>query len=81
MKLQRQGGANRANQLWRPDHPDRRLQSMNDWYGLGVLTALTGERSPAGSYNWYCGKTAAESCFRAGYRYGRQMEETCTSQP
>lgn len=73
--LHREGHAKSDYGLWRPDHPDRRLQSLQDWYGAGVLYGLTGESLLVvfPKVNWFCGKMAAEASYLQGIRDGRKL--------
>lgn len=56
---------------FREASPDRKLLSVNDWWGFGVLAAL-GE-DWRGSRVHYMGKRAAGDQYRAGFRYGMEL--------
>ena len=55
---------------WRPAHPERKLLSIQDWYGFGVLDGLT----ESNTYGWqYCGKTACDDQYFRGIRDGQNI--------
>lgn len=62
--------------LYRPKGGDRVLQSIHDWYGLGILFTLVGSQPRQGArIYWYCGESAAMDQFKRGARYGRLLLE------
>jgi hypothetical protein len=73
VNLKRHGSANKTRLLWRPDHPERKLQSLNDWYGFGFLLGVTGSNAHGLTMNWFCGKVAAQASYMQGYRDGRSI--------
>lgn len=61
---------------WRPAHPDRKIQSANDWYGFGFIAAVCGTRS-GGAYHYYS-KLAAYEQYCLGYKDGLELSQhTC----
>lgn len=48
----------------RSAHPDRKLLSMNDWYGFGVIDAMVGE---GWTHGWqYCGRRVCREQYQLG---------------
>lgn len=61
----------------RPASPEIELQSLNDWYGYGVLRGLGMETRPADDIlrgaPTYAGKGPCHEQYLRGIEYGRDM--------
>lgn len=57
----------------RPPHPDRKLQSLNDWYGFGFIDAIIGEDRTTNGWQ-YCGRLACSDQYWMGRKHARAME-------
>jgi hypothetical protein len=71
--LKRDGSARACDLFWRPLDNDRRLQSLNDWYGIGVLRGLDVDLIDGRRCCWFAGKTASQSSYLQGIRDGRAL--------
>lgn len=64
-----------ADPLYREPTLERRLASANDWYGAGVLFALTGVgHTHAMRRRVYCGGNAAYEQFLMGERHAQEQD-------
>jgi hypothetical protein len=64
-----------ADPLYRDLTGDRRMLNANDWYGIGVLFALTGQgHTTAMRRRVYCGSAAAYEQFMLGERHAQQND-------
>lgn len=52
---------------YRPWHAERKLLSLQDWYGLGALAAITGEYPERGIR--YLAQRAVDDQFYMGFRH------------
>lgn len=73
--LNRTSSARASYMFWRPEHDDRSLQSLHDWYGAGVLRAFGVDLIDGQHVNWFCGKGTAQASYLQGVRDGRVLRD------